>query len=1297
MTRTLTPVLGLLASLLMAAAAAYYAAAENRHLAGDKLQRTTVLVARELSQLLLSVEHGVRGARGAIVAAGERFDHATFVRYIASRDIAREFPGIPGFAWIERVEPGQLAGVLERAAQEQPGFTLRQYMPNDQSVFLLRYVEPTLFVQSGLGLDLASEPSRRDALLQAQAADGLILSKPLQKSQHRLQSTPDYLATLSVDTAGGHRGWVLAPIYMHQVLQKVVEPDTAIHLQLTDADASFSLGTAAPTPFWLFLQRTPLHTQKHLTLYGRQWHLSVRPGTGFMATLTVHDPRLVFLAVLATGLLLTAVKALLDNQRRQRALLEQNQQEQLGLLIDAAPCGMMLLDAGYQFIAVNKKLCEQTGYQRSELVEASFALIMGENPDGQNLQFSHADVRDNPGIDMMVRRKDGHIFPAALGLSTIRINQQNHIIATLDDVTERRKIERQIAESEATFRKLANAMPQHVWITHADGELSYANERCLEFFQLSFEQLRDQWLNHIHPDDQDDAIEQWLHATNSGEDYSGQYRLKSANGNYVWFISRAVPIEDELGNIIAWYGTNTDVSESMAAQEAVEQQAKNTQAIIDGVMDAIITIDEQGLISQFNTAAEALFGYSESEVIGKNVNQLMPEPHHHQHDQYIQNYITSGQAKIIGKGGVVDGKKRDDSLFKMELRIAEIWHQNQRQFIGMVRDITERHNNDKLLRAQDHILGMIAANTELPITLDALVRDIEDLASDLIASVLLLDSSGRRLLHGAAPSLPSEINAAINGLTVGPNVGACGAAVYYQKQIICADIRTDPHFDPFRDLALKHNLLACWSIPIVSMNEILGTFALYFRSPRTPTDAHQRIIKMAQHVASLAITHDRRETRIKQLAFYDSLTRLPNRALGMDRLSRAISDAQRRNESLAVMFIDLDGFKTINDSLGHHVGDRLLKLAAARLDKCVRENDTVARLGGDEFIVILHGPKDSLADVVAQKVLEAMTRKFQIDEHALHVSCSIGVALYPRDGADAQSLLRNADAAMYRAKELGRNNAQYYTEELNRAAMERITLESEIRAALERQEFYLHYQPRVNNRTGKIIGLEALVRWQHPSRGTLGPNVFIPVAEQSGLITALGEWVLNHACTQVNLWLNQLSTPLSISVNLSPRQFRDPALTEKVAHILAQSALPPELLELEITESMVMDDAHDTTVQLHQLKSLGITLAIDDFGTGYSNLSRLKHLPVDVLKIDKSFVDGIPDDTDDTAIATTIIAMGHHLKLKIVAEGVETFQQQKFLSENQCDEMQGYLFGKPVSARDIEQILGLTPRRTDHR
>lgn len=394
-----------------------------------------------------------------------------------------------------------------------------------------------------------------------------------------------------------------------------------------------------------------------------------------------------------------------------------------------------------------------------------------------------------------------------------------------------------------------------------------------------------------------------------------------------------------------------------------------------------------------------------------------------------------------------------------------------------------------------------------------------------------------------------------------------------------------------------------------------------------------------------------------------------------------------------MIFIDLDGFKNINDSLGHHVGDKLLIQASKRLNECVRENDTVARLGGDEFFVILNGTSDNIADVVSGKILIAMSEAFQIDDQSLHLSCSMGIALFPADGHDPATLLRNADAAMYKAKEAGRNNVKYYTADMNRTAVERITLEQEIRQGIARGEFELYYQPRINNATNTLIGLEALVRWQHPQRGFLPPSVFIPIAEQSGLIVALGEWVLQQACLQLKQWLANGCEAIAVSVNLSPRQFHDQALIEKVKQALELAELPPKHLELEITESMVMDEGPNIIATLNELKAVGVNLAIDDFGTGYSNLARLKHLPVDVIKIDKSFVDGIPHDLDDVAIATSIIAMARHLRLKIVAEGVETFEQQQFLSEQKCDEMQGYLFGKPESAQKTEQLIQQRPQQ----
>jgi diguanylate cyclase (GGDEF)-like protein len=388
---------------------------------------------------------------------------------------------------------------------------------------------------------------------------------------------------------------------------------------------------------------------------------------------------------------------------------------------------------------------------------------------------------------------------------------------------------------------------------------------------------------------------------------------------------------------------------------------------------------------------------------------------------------------------------------------------------------------------------------------------------------------------------------------------------------------------------------------------------------------------------------------------------------------------------LAVLFIDLDNFKHINDSLGHDSGDLLLTLAASRLSDSVNEGDTVTRQGGDEFVLILS--EDGEVQVVTQKILEAMSEPFDINGHELRITCSIGIACYPKDGEDQQTLLKNADAAMYRAKELGRNNAQYYASGMNVKAMERLELENGLYHALARNEFLLHYQPQLDLRTGEIVGMEALVRWQHPERGLVSPAIFIPVAEDSGLIVSLGEWVLRTACTQNKAWQRAGLKPISVAVNLSALQFRQSDLVERVADILRETELDPTCLELELTESLVMQDVEKTIATLSRLKAMGIKLSIDDFGTGYSSLSYLKRFPIDTLKIDQSFVRDITTDPDDAAIAKSIISMAHDMQLRVIAEGVETEAQKSFLSLRRCDEIQGYLFSKPVPAVEFEKLL----------
>jgi diguanylate cyclase (GGDEF)-like protein/PAS domain S-box-containing protein len=430
------------------------------------------------------------------------------------------------------------------------------------------------------------------------------------------------------------------------------------------------------------------------------------------------------------------------------------------------------------------------------------------------------------------------------------------------------------------------------------------------------------------------------------------------------------------------------------------------------------------------------------------------------------------------------------------------------------------------------------------------------------------------------------------------------------------------------------------------------------------------------------------QVRIEHQANYDTLTGLANRSLLQDRLQQALLTAASSGRRVAVAFVDLDRFKFINDSLGHHVGDELLKAVAARLKSCVRECDTVARLGGDEFVLLINGHTGpEYVRQLMDKMLTAVAQPWVIEQGEFLVSCSIGVALHPDDGAEALTLLKHADSAMYRAKDNGRNNFQFFTRELNALLSEQLELETHLRRALERNQFVLRYQPRVNLATGQIVGAEALLRWRIPQKGTIAPMRFIGLAEETGLIVPIGKWVLQTACAQNKAWQDAGLPPIVVSVNVSPRQFRHENLVQAVAQVLQSTGLEPRFLELELTESMVMHDAPQLVAMLDELKELGVKIAVDDFGTGYSSLSYLKRFPVDRLKVDRSFVENMTTEADDATIVRTIIALGHNLGLKVVAEGVETAQQARALRAYQCDEAQGFLFARAVSARVLPGLI----------
>lgn len=423
------------------------------------------------------------------------------------------------------------------------------------------------------------------------------------------------------------------------------------------------------------------------------------------------------------------------------------------------------------------------------------------------------------------------------------------------------------------------------------------------------------------------------------------------------------------------------------------------------------------------------------------------------------------------------------------------------------------------------------------------------------------------------------------------------------------------------------------------------------------------------------------QSRLNYMAFHDALTALPNRSLFYDRINHGIARAQRSGSQLALMLLDIDRFKNINDSLGHDSGDLLLKAIAARLNDGVRDMDTVARLGGDEFVVLLEGVHD-LDDVrfVANKLLAHLSRPMEISGHEISITASIGISVYPHDGEDTDELLKNADVAMYKAKEVGKNNCQFYAKGMSATAVNFLLLENDLRRGIEQDQLVLHYQPQVNLQTGELTGVEALVRWQHPERGVVSPAHFIPLAEETGLIVPLGEWVLKAACLQQKAWLTAGMNVPQMAVNLSTRQFRQKDFPGKVASVLRETGLPAEFLELEITESCAMEHASETINQLNQLNQMGLSLSIDDFGTGYSSLAYLKRFPIDKLKIDGSFIHDIPLDQNDAAIAISIIGLAHNMQLTVVAEGVEQEHQAAWLREQNCDQAQGFLYAKPMPA-----------------
>ena len=738
------------------------------------------------------------------------------------------------------------------------------------------------------------------------------------------------------------------------------------------------------------------------------------------------------------------------------------------------------------------------------------------------------------------------------------------------------------------------------------------------------------WGQQIHPNDHARIISLF------NKLYSGDikklvchFRIKQKQGNWCEVEVHATVIKrSETGWAQHVFSVMRDLGES----------GNRYKRIVENLNEGIWVIDRYNNIQFVNQALSDMLGYSINELLGMPILNLLND-----------------ENQAICKKQISERKQGISSVYEIEL--------------------IHKDGHDVLIQAES------AAMFDVQDNFDGLVEGIKDL-TDIRHQQLKLKMLSSAVEQSGSMVMISDENANIE--YVNPKV--CAITGYEKEELIGSNTRIfqpdDLDMEMLSDLWTTINSGNEWQGEIQLQKKDGGGIWVLMSISSVKNERNQisHFVTVCEDVSQLKEAR----LRMEELAYVDSLTGLANRLLFRDRLEQALKALTRTKTSAALLYLDLDEFKRINDSMGHDVGDALLMKVAETLRQCVRHQDTVARMGGDEFVILLTDIDGmSGASAVARKIMESMSNPVQLLKNEILITPSIGITLAPADSLNADILLKNADMAMYKAKSSGRNNYQFFTEEMNAQIVDHLTIENDLRHAIENDDLYMKYQPKFNIATKKVIGVEALVRWCHPTKGELSPDYFIPIAETAGLMVKLGKWVLRASCRDITQLQSQGLEDIELAVNLSTRQFRDPHLIDTIQNVLAETGFKAVNLELEITETTLMEQIDLAIELLDQIKSLGISVTIDDFGTGYSSLNYLKRLPIDTLKIDKAFIDEIPDDKDDMEISSAVIAMAHKLGLKVVAEGVSTQAHWDFLAQNNCDIAQGYLLGKPMAAQDL--------------
>jgi diguanylate cyclase (GGDEF)-like protein/PAS domain S-box-containing protein len=944
-------------------------------------------------------------------------------------------------------------------------------------------------------------------------------------------------------------------------------------------------------------------------------------------------------------------------ERKQMEEALRQSEERYRSTIETIQDGYFEIDLAGKYTFVNDIICQHLKYSREELIGTDNRAYQTPE-EAKKTYFAFRQVYEtgipNKALEMEIIRKDGTtgVFEVSISLIMDSSGVPIGFRGISRDITKRKQMENLLKESEEKYRTILEEMNDGYFEVDLTGKYTFVTETNARLLATTPEKLLGKDSSEYMVKEDIPLVRgafNKIYKTGKPE-RNITYRALHKDGTISIAELSGFPRKDEKGNIIGFRGIARDITERKQMEEALRQSEEKYRNILQSIQEGYFELDLAGNYTFVNDANCRLLGYSRDEIIGMNARQHMPHEDNYKKvsQAYTELFLTGKPIESLEIFSV----KKDGTPIIYETSVTLIKNAQGKAigFRGVSRDITERKRMEEQIRQSEERYRSIIENMT-----DGYFE------VDLYGNFTYFNDAQCRNL----------------GYT-------CEELIGMNRHQYADEKNVKALFRLFNNVYKTGIPVKTHEVELIKKDGAIAYNEISVNLIRN---------KNGEAIGFRGISRDiterkRQQEKIHYLATHDSLTGLPNRMMLNQLLSHAINAAKRHNRKLAVFFIDLDRFKIINDMLGHEAGDRLLQEIALRFRHALRSMDIVARMGGDEFVVLIEEIENcEQISTVAHKLLAEAMKPVSIISQECRVTASIGISIYPKDGDDEQTLMKNADIAMYFAKEEGKNNFQFYSKDIKSHSIEKLSIETQLRFALERNELFLMYQAKVDFKTGLITGVEALLRWNNPALGAITPLQFIPVAEETGLIVPIGRWVLNTACGQNIAWQKEGLPPVCTSVNLSLRQLLDEHLLYDIENALKNSGLSPSLLELEITESMVMHNPGRMISILGKIKELGVRLAIDNFGTGYSSLAQLKHLPVNTLKVDRSIIHNVPEKTEDKAIAEAIIAMGKTLSLKVVTEGVETKEQMEFLRQLPCDEMQGFYFSKPLMPDKFANLL----------